>query len=211
MPNQPLSIVEALCSGFCTARLGLNTRISLVQKYGLFCFGPEADAQVGADTRSYLSSGMSRYTSTGTVGRLLGWMGRLRGVGDRNYMSVWVNVGADQDCFAACSGSSFGPASLRSAVQHCCRNVVEQRFESEGIPGLLRRLRRLVLRTVAANAATSSRPAAGRTRLEPSRFSSWSFLLGNKKGPRLGPFSVAWLGDQDSNLGWRSQSPQSYR
>ena len=89
--------MEALCSGFCTARLGLNTRISLVQKYGLFCFGPEADAQVGADTRSYLSSGMSRYTSTGTVGRLLGWMGRLRGVGDRNYMSVWVNVGADQD------------------------------------------------------------------------------------------------------------------
>jgi uncharacterized protein YidB (DUF937 family) len=134
VPNQPLSIVEALCSGFCTARLGLNTRISLVQKYGLFCFGPEADAQVGADTRSYLSSGMSRYTSTGTVGRLLGWMGRLRGVGDRNYMSVWVNVGADQDCFAACSGSSFGPASLRSAVQHCCRNVVEQRFESQGIP-----------------------------------------------------------------------------
>ncbi len=28
--------------------------------------------------------------------------------------------------------------------------------------------------------------------------------------PGRGPFFF-WLGDQDSNLGWRSQSPQSYR
>ena len=32
----------------------------------------------------------------------------------------------------------------------------------------------------------------------------------NKKG-RLSTAFLIWLGDKDSNLGWRSQSPQSYR
>jgi hypothetical protein len=31
-----------------------------------------------------------------------------------------------------------------------------------------------------------------------------------KNGTLTGPV-LFWLGDQDSNLGWRSQSPQSYR
>ena len=32
----------------------------------------------------------------------------------------------------------------------------------------------------------------------------------NEKNP-LSRVSFVWLGDKDSNLGWRSQSPQSYR
>ena len=35
--------------------------------------------------------------------------------------------------------------------------------------------------------------------------------LDNKKGPDTGAFFIVWLGDKDSNLGWRSQSPQSCR